>query len=58
MKLYNILYKYEKLNNYPVDEKFIQSLKKKKYIYRQSKETKNIVKIPVSNLNIIKCTVL
>lgn len=55
MLRYNIYYNNEKLNTYPISEDEIEKIKKQKYIGKVNEETKEILRIPTDEVNIIKC---
>lgn len=58
MQTYNIYYKYDKLNKYPVNQEVVDKIKKRKYVFKQVFGTQDIVKIPTKQLKILKCTIL
>lgn len=57
MKAYNIYYKNSKLNSKPLDTDSIKDILSKGFIIKKVDENKS-EKINVSNLNIIKCTII
>lgn len=57
MKAYNIYYKNNKLNSKPLDTDNIKDILSKGFIIKKVDENKS-EKINVSNLKIIKCTII
>lgn len=57
MKAYNIYYKNSKLNSKPLNTDNIKDILSKGFIIKKVDENKS-EKINVSNLNIIKCTII
>ena len=55
--LYNIYYKYNKINKKMISKKEIDQLLKQKFIYKK-RESGEIEKIPTEDLTIKKCTII
>lgn len=53
---YNLYYNSQKINNVPIDDDTLQSLKKYKYVYKKT-STGNI-KIPVKDIKVIRCILI
>ena len=56
MKVFNIYYNNEKLNTKPLTISEVNGIKEKNFILK--KENNKIVKIPLQNIKIIKCTLI
>jgi len=56
MKVFNIYHKNEKLNHRPLTDKDVLGIKEKNFILK--KENNRIVKIPLQEIKIIKCTLI
>lgn len=54
MKCFNIYYKDMKINNRPLSDDDIKSLKESKYIYKRNNITNKLESIPVNKIQIIK----
>jgi hypothetical protein len=57
MKVFNIYYNNEKLNHKPLTNYEVNGIKEKNFILKKDKDNR-IVKIPLENVKIIKCTLI
>lgn len=58
MKCFNIYYKDVKINNRPLNDEDIKSIKESKIIYKRNNITNKLESIPVNKIKIIKTVLI
>ena len=58
MKYFNVYYKDIKINNRPLTEDDIKSIKDSKFIYKRNNITNKLENIPTNKIKIIKTTLI
>jgi hypothetical protein len=55
MLRYNIYYKNERINNYPISKEEVEKIQSQKFIGKVNENTKEVTRIPTNDINIVKC---
>ena len=55
MLKYNIYYQNERINNYPISKEELDNILQQKFIGKRNEDNKEVMRIPTSDINIIKC---